>query len=115
MTTERVDNLEKKIELGLSGGAHQRETCAMRNGHCCSRKSRVMDRVMQKFSEECKRKINVEDTHTIHSYELFNALQQVLHGVDAVEGSTQGAVENQVQEKGVDLDFNEIGIEGVVR
>ena len=86
MTTERVDNLEKKIELGLSGGAHQRETCAMRNGHCCSRKSRVMDRVMQKFSEECKRKINVEDTHTIHSYELFNALQQVLHGVDAVEG-----------------------------
>ena len=42
-------------------------------------------------------------------------LQHVQHGVEAVEGSTQGAVGNQVQEKGVDLDFNEIGIEGVVR
>ena len=42
-------------------------------------------------------------------------LQQVLHGVSAVEVSTQGAVGNQMHEKGVDLDFNEIGIEGVVR
>ena len=78
MTTERVDNLEKKVELGLSGGANQRETYAMRNGHCCSRKSRVMDRVMQKFSEEYKRKMNVEDTHTIHNYELVRALVRKL-------------------------------------
>ena len=28
---------------------------------------------------------------------------------------TRGAVGNQVEEKGVDLDFNEIGIEGVWR
>ena len=46
----------------------------MRNGHCCSRKTRVVDRVMQKFSEVYNRKMNVEDTHTINNYEFFARL-----------------------------------------
>ena len=29
---------------------------------------------MQKFSEEYKRKMKVEDTHTTHNYELFARL-----------------------------------------
>ena len=40
--------------------------------------SRVMDRAMQKFSEEYKRKMNVEDTHTVHNYEPVHALVRKL-------------------------------------
>ena len=109
---ERVHN---KVACGFAGleARIDAQLYAFRSGHCCSRKS-VMDRVMLKFNEEYKRKMNDEDKHTINNYKYSHTLVRKLEldivalkerkeeqcceyrpqrrqqGVVIVEGTTQG-------------------------